>query len=308
MKKYIFLITIALAAISACKGTWLMYDTSQKDHITFKEELQVHTASFAMIHEDEIQIKATLYLMGQLSDKDRRFALEAVPCVEGDSINIAGTKYQVVEARPNIDYTLGDMVFPAGETTATLNITLHRQPEMLGDKYVRVGLKLVENEDFTPVPPDSSKTREILSPYLYIYVTDGEPACPFWWRDGKNKPGWHYDLGNYYPAKFRKLLDFMHSTETSSPVFYEYCVEHYGYYLDAKPDKAKNNNMKVFWRQTYASAWAKYVFIPLYNYYKQYYAEHPDDPNIEPMGTELVNQKAQTGWADPLSGKYGFFN
>ena len=139
-------------------------------------------------------------------------------------------------------------------------------------------------------------------------MNDGEPACPFWWIDGKNSIGWHYDLGRYYPEKFRRMLKLMHDTKDTNPIFYEYCVSHCGYNLDAEPDKALNNNMVVFWRQAYSSAWAKYVFIPMFEHYKQYYSEHPDDPNFELMGSEYVNRKAQIGWGNPHSGKYGFFN
>lgn len=297
----------ALAVFTACKDTWLMYDTSQKDHITFRGPSKLNTASFALLSDNDIKINAEVFLMGQPSSIDRKFVLEPVDAEEGNAIKIGNLSYPVVSARPGVDYSLGELVLPAGAVKADIDITLHRQPEMLGDRYVRVGLKLVENQEFAPLATDSSKTKDIISPYFYIYVTDGEPACPFWWKNG-NKLGWHYDLGNYYPEKFRRLLSYMHATKDTNPVFYEYCVTHCGYYLDAEPNKELNNNMNVFWRQAFSAAWAKYVFIPMYNYYKQYYEEHPDDPNFEKMGSEHVNIKASIGWGDPLHGKYGFFN
>ena len=64
--------------------------------------------------------------------------------------------------------------------------------------------------------------------------------------------------------------------------------------------------MNTFWRKRYASAWARYVFIPLYEYYAAWYAAHPDDPDVEPVGT--VNQNARIGWSSPTDPYYGFFN
>lgn len=285
-----------------------MYDTSQMDHVYFQESAQIHTASFALIPENEIQVSTTVFLMGQISDRDRTFTIEAVGVPEGDTIRVGSVTYPVVAGKMGTDFTVGDLVLPAGKVSAPLNITLHRRPQMKDSCYVRVGIRLTENNEFLPAATDSSKAQAVVSPYYYVYVTDGDPACPMWWRDGKKAPGWHYNLGNYYPDKFRKLLDIYHAAQETSPVFFAYCVEHYGYNLDAEPDKQWNNEMNVFWRQQYASAWAKYVFIPFYEYYKAWYEAHPDDPHFEQMGTEHVNLKAQVGWADPMDGTYGFFN
>ena len=308
MKKIIYIAISFIVSLTSCKGTWLMYDTSQKDRIAFIEVLQTHTASFALIAENEIRVSAEVFLMGQPSERERKFVFEPVPVPENDSIKIGNLKYKVVSARPNVDYSLGELSLPAGAVSAKFDIILHRTKEMSGGNYLRVGLKIVENDEFAPVSPDSSSTRTIITPYYYIYVNDGDPACPFWWIDGKNSIGWHYDLGRYYPEKFRRMLKLMHDTKDTNPIFYEYCVSHCGYNLDAEPDKALNNNMVVFWRQAYSSAWAKYVFIPMFEHYKQYYSEHPDDPNFELMGSEYVNRKARIGWGNPHSGKYGFFN
>lgn len=54
--------------------------------------------------------------------------------------------------------------------------------------------------------------------------------------------------GGISTQKFRKLLEYYHATEVTCPSFFNYCVEHYGYYLDADPDKELNNNMNTFWR------------------------------------------------------------
>lgn len=295
-------------ALTSCKGTWLMYDTDQKDHIYFKEQSQTHTESFALISSDTIRVSTKVYLLGMPSDHDRTFSVEYVDAAEGDSLSTGSEKYAVISARPDVDFTLSDLVMPAGEVEASLTVTLHRQPEM-NSCYVRVGLRLVADDEFDVMAADSNKTAAIISPDFYVYVTDGEPACPFWWRRGtKYEPGWNMYLGKYTPAKYRRMLDLYHATEETSPVFYEYCIEHYGYYFDAEPDKTLNNEFNTFWiSMAYSSAWAKYVFGPLYDYYEAYYATLPeDDPERETMGT--VNINAQTGWGNPWSGTYGFLN
>lgn len=305
----IILILAALIAVSSCKGIWLMYDTSQVDHIYFQEPNQTHIRSFALIVDDTIHVSTTVYLMGLPSDVDRTFDIAYVDAPEGATLSAGSVTYPVVSARPEVDFSVGNLVIPAGEVSSKLDITLYRQAVMLDSCYVRVGLQLIGNDNFAPLATDSSRTSAIISPYFYVYVNDGDPVCPSWWRSSTSKPlGWHYNLGNYYPEKYRRMLDFFHQTEETCPTFYETCVDMYGKNLD-DPNEAYGaaaTLMNTFWRKTYSSAWAKYVFIPLYNYYKDYYKDHPEDPHAEIMGT--VNINAQTGWGDPMDGTYGFFN
>lgn len=302
-----------LVLLPACQGTWLMYDTSQKDHLYFQEYKQVHTTSFALIPEDEITVTTPVYLMGVPSDKDRTYSLEFVPAAPGDTISTGSITYPVVSAIEGEDFTLGDLIIPAGTTQGTLEIHLHRTPRMLDSCMVRVGLRLVETESFLPCSADSSRTQYIMSPNFYVYVNDGEPACPSWWRASNGPIGWHWDFGRFYPDKYRRFLQYFHETEETNPTFFNYCVDAYGYYLD-DPNPAYVTSgttatlMNTFWRKTYSSAWAKYVFVPLYNYYKEWYAAHPDDPNAEPMGPGTINQGAKSGWSDPMDPTYGFFN
>lgn len=263
--------------------------------------------SFALLSQDEIEVSANVYVMGNVSDVDRPFKVESVDTPEGTVLTFGGVEYPVISAREDVDFEVGDCVIPAGEVSTTVNVALKRQPEMKNGGYVRVHLRLVPYENFEPLPADTTSSV-VMSPDFQVYVNDGDPACPTWWRPSASKPaGWDYDLGNFYPAKFRKLLEFYHKTAETNPTFYEYCVAHYGENLDAEPS-SENNKMVRFWRQTYMAAWATYVFCPLYEYYEQYYKDHPDDPNLEVMGSDNVNINAFKGWGDPRSGKYGFLN
>ena len=303
----------ALVLLPSCKGTWLMYDTEQKDHLYFQEAKQVHTTSFALIPEDEIVFSTTVYLMGVPSDEDRTYSVAYVPVEKGDTISTGNITYPIVDAVQGEDFTLGSLILPAGETKTTLDIHIHRTAKMLDSCFVRIGLKIAETDDFVPCAADSTRKLAIMSPDFYVYVNDGEPACPTWWRASNGPLGWHWDFGKFYPAKYRLFLKYFHETEETNPVFFNYCVDAYGYYLD-DPNPAYVTSgttatlMNTFWRKAYSSAWAKYVFVPLYNYYKEYYEAHPDDPNAEPMGPGTVNQGAMSGWSDPMDPVYGFFN
>lgn len=298
---------IALAALTlaSCKETWLMYDLGQKDKLYFMEKNQIHTYSFTFMDTDEIDISTNVNVMGDISENDRTFKVEQVPVEQGDSL----LGYPLVTGVEGEDYELGNLVIPAGKTSGTLDIKLKRTAKMLDSCYVRIALRLCQDDEFDVATVDSTANDAIVSPVFYCYVNDGEPSCPSWWYNAKAGKGWNMYWGNFTPMKFRKMLALLHDTKETSPKFYEYCVESFGEYLDAEPDKDKNNNMNNFWIScSYQTAWTKYVRIPLYDYFVEYYKEHPDDPDFEQMGDEYVNLKSYTGWGNPHSGKYAGIN
>ncbi len=297
--------TLATLVLAGCKDTWLMYDLSQKDKVYFLEKDQIHTYSFALLDTDEINVATTVRVLGDISDEDRTYSVESVPATQSDSL----MGLPVVSAVEGEDYSLGELVIPAGATRGTLDIKLKRTAKMLDSCYVRVAVRLKADSNFNVMSMDSTARDSIVSPVFYCYVNDGEPACPSWWFNTKAQKGWNMYWGNFTPAKFRKLLALLHSTKETSPKFYEHCVTCFGENLDAEPDKELNNNMNNFWISgSYQTAWTKYVRIPLYDYYVEYYKEHPDDPDFEQMGDEYVNLKAYTGWGNPHSGKYAGIN
>lgn len=303
MKRNISRTILAAAVLSlgltSCKETWLMYDLDQKDKLYFEEKAQVHTYSFALLDSDELTVSTTVKVMGNISDRDRTFEVEPIDVKEGETF-MDSTMVSAVEGE---DYELGALVIPAGATEGALNITLKRTAKML-ESYVRVGLRLKADDNFDVAATDSTASSAILGHDYYCYVNDGEPACPTWWFNSKGNVGWNVYWGKYSPMKFRKLLALLKETELTSPVFYQYCVDSFGEYLDAEPSD-KNNSMNNFWIScSYQSAWTKYVRIPLYDYFVEYYKEHPDDPYFEQMGDEYVNMKSYTGWGNPHSGTY----
>lgn len=82
------------------------------------------------------------------------------------------------------------------------------------------------------------------------------------------------------------------SGRNENPVFYQECVDRYGENLD-KEGIAKN-----FIQLENPTVWASYVLIPLCEYYKTYYAEHPDDPNYEEIKS---SGSSGTYWKDPIA-------
>ena len=287
-----------LSTLTSCKDTWLMYDLSQKDKVYFMEKSQTHTYSFALLDTDEMTVSTTVSVMGDISDSDRTYSVESIDVPDGETF----LDQPLVKAVEGEDYVLGALIIPAGQTQGTLNITLKRTAKML-DSYVRVGIRLKADDNFDVAATDSTSTSAILTHDYYCYVNDGEPACPSWWST-KGIVGWNVYWGKYTPMKYRKLLSLLQETENTSPIFYKYCVDTFGQYLDAEPDNA-NNKMNTFWIScNYPSAWTKYIRIPLYDYFVEYYKEHPDDPDFEKMGDEFVNQKTYTGWGNPHSGTY----
>ena len=295
----------AVSMLASCKETWLMYDLSQKDKVYFLEKEQIHTYSFALLDADEIDISTNVRIMGDISDQDRTYSVEPAAVAEGDSL----LGLPLVSAVEGEDYELGDLVIPAGKTSGVLAIKLKRTAKMLDSCYVRVAVRLKADDNFDVLAADSTARDSIVSPVFYCYVNDGEPACPSWWFNSKAGKGWNMYWGNFTPMKFRKMLSLLHATKETSPKFYEYCVNAFGENLDAEPDKDRNNNMNNFWIScSYQTSWTKYVRIPLYDYFVEYYKEHPDDPDYEQMGDEYGNLKGYTGWGNPHSGKYAGIN
>lgn len=305
-KTNIFLAVLIVTLFWACDGTWIMYDTSQKDQLYFNESVQTHYSSFALLLDDTLTVTTTVYLLGQPSDVDRTYAVDVLSTApDGDTLADGTTTYPVVPAVEGEDFFLDDLVIPAGATEATLSINILRTEKMLDSCYVRIALRLAENDEFDVMADDSTRTSSIITPSYYYYITDGEPSCPLWWKPTSTAAtGWDYDLGNFYPDKFRRLLDYFHEAADQSPVFYEYAEETYGYYLDSETATTTTK----WWRQKYMSAWCIYVFYPLYLYYYDYYAENPDDPNWEDLSA-TVNINSRVGWANPYeSTSYGWFN
>lgn len=297
MKKNIFF-RLALVAVSAltmtsCKDTWLMYNPAQQDRLYFEVTSDRPQVSFSLIQDQQIQYDVTVKMMGMPVDYDRTFAVEYVDTDPDETIAVGNEQIPVVAARSGTDFELGALTLPAGAVETSIPLTLHRQ-EIMKTKYLCVRFRIVETEEFLPLAADSSDVKKIKTPLFNLYVNDGEPACPDWWDSsapGYPLFGWSGYVGRFYPAKFRKMLELYREVEKKNPVFYQDCVDRYGENLD------KEGIRKDFYAHENATVWASYVLIPLCEYYKEYYAHYPDDPNYE----EIKNSGTSgTYWRDPI--------
>lgn len=293
MKKIIILFSTMLFLVS-CEGTWLMYDTSQKDRLYIEVQQNPGVVSMALL-PDEVSYTIPVRLMGMPSGSDRYFSVEFIEAENDETILVDNVEVPVMTARKGTDFELSELVLPAGEVVAPVILTLKRQPEM-ADNYMSIKFRIVENEDFRPADYDDTDLQAIVSGQYHLYVTDGEVACPDWWdasTSKENLKGWTLYTGKFYPAKLRKLLEFYHDMENSNPDLYEQLVAQCGENLDKESLEA------LFFQKTNVAVWANYVMIPLYNYYKSYYEDeaNKDDPNKE---TFASSGSAGTYWKDPI--------
>lgn len=280
----------AALALASCQDTWLMYDTSQKDRLYFEVTSTRPQISFALTDEQELPYNLSVKMMGMPVDRDRTFTVEYVDVDPDETIDAV----QVVGARPGTDFEIAPLVLPAGACEVSIPLTLYRQ-ETLQNRYVCIRMRIVEDEAFLPLAADSANLKKIRTPLFELYVSDGEPACPDWWDTSTSNYqlfGWSMYLGSFHAEKFRRMLDLYHQIEEKNPIFYQECVDKYGENLD------KEGIAKSFFASENSTVWALYVLIPLCEYYKVYYAEHPDDPRFEIITTSSLTSGQY--WKDPI--------
>lgn len=290
--EYILIGLMCLGLLAACNASKLMYDTSQKDRLYFTMPETPRVVSFALITDKQIAYNLPVNMLGMPKEFDRDFEIEFIKDVQ-DSILIDNNKVETVPAVEGEDFSIGRLMIPAGKVEGVLNLTLNRT-EKMKTSYASIHFRMKENEEFRPMDTDSTDIKHIITPEFRLFVNAGEPACPRWWdasTSSENYFGWHMFLGKFYPDKFRKLLELYHSMETKNPNLYRQCVAIYGVNLDAEDIQT------AFFQKENPAVWATYVLIPLYDYYVEYYAEHPDDPNVEAF---KKSGAAGTYWKNPL--------
>lgn len=277
-------------ASGACKGTWIMYDENQKDHLYF-EVSSATNLSFSLTGDETIVYTVPVKMMGMPRDEDRVVTLEYLEPESAQDED--GT--EIVKAVEGEDFTVSGLTIPAGEVSGNIVFTINRT-ESMKTKVHDIRFAIAENADFIPLVADSARLTNILSPVFDIRVSDGEPLCPSWWDASTAKEdlkGWTMYLGKFYPAKYRKMLDIYHDVQEANPIFYEECLAKYGENID------KDDIKQSFFATENPAAWASYVLIPLCEYYKTWYGEHPDDPNVETI--QVKSGTAGKYWRDPVA-------
>lgn len=292
LKIYKALCLTALTIMAAgCKGTWIMYDQEQKDHLYF-EVTSATNVSFSLTDATTMTQTVPVKMMGMPRDHERVISLTWLDPEKAEAEDGTG----IVKAVEGTDFTVSDLVIPAGEICGNIVFTINRT-EGMKTAIHDIRFSIAENDDFLPLKADSTSISKILTPVFDIKVSDGEPLCPDWWDatagSGDDLKGWTMYLGKYYPAKFRKMLEFYHDMKAKNPIFYEDCMAKYGENLD------KKGITKSFFASENPAAWASYVLIPLCEYYKTWYSGHPDDPNVETIQTK--SGTVGKYWRDPIA-------
>ena len=282
----------ALTIMAAgCKGTWIMYDQEQKDHLYF-EVTSATNVSFSLTDAKTMTQTVPVKMMGMPRDHERVISLKWLDPEKTEAEDGTG----IVKAIEGADFTVSDLVIPAGEICGNIVFTINRT-EGMKTAIHDIRFSIAENDDFLPLKADSTSISKILTPVFDIKVSDGEPLCPDWWDattgSSDDLKGWTMYLGKYYPAKYRKMLEFYHNMKAKNPIFYEDCLAKYGENLD------KKGITKSFFASENPAAWASYVLIPLCEYYKTWYGGHPDDPNVETIQTK--SGTVGKYWRDPIA-------
>ena len=281
LKIYKALCLTALTIMAAgCKGTWIMYDQEQKDHLYF-EVTSATNVSFSLTDATTMTQTVPVKMMGMPRDHERVISLTWLDPEKAEAEDGTG----IVKAVEGTDFTVSDLVIPAGEICGNIVFTINRT-EGMKTAIHDIRFSIAENDDFLPLKADSTSISKILTPVFDIKVSDGEPLCPDWWDatagSGDDLKGWTMYLGKYYPAKFRKMLEFYHDMKAKNPIFYEDCLAKYGENLD------KKGITKSF-----------FASENLCEYYNTRYSGHPDDPNVETIQTKSGTSGKY--WRDPIA-------
>ena len=207
MKKNITRVVFSLISfimlLSSCEGTWIMYDTTQKDHLYMENLPTASTVSFALVADQELTHNVKVKMMGMPVDADRQFTVEFL---EPSAASVASgeNSIEVYKAVEGTDFEAPSFVLPAGAVETTLSFTLKRT-ETIKDKFASIRFRIVEDEEFIPMVQDSTDLGAIVSSEYEVLFNDGDPVCPVWWSAGAGYEGWQMLIGKFYVTKYRKF-------------------------------------------------------------------------------------------------------
>lgn len=297
-RKFIFDMLVVLSAAGgflSCSDTWLMYDTSQKDKLYFSDGSQnldrylSTEAPFALLDESVTELRQTIpvRLLGQVADHDRTFGVRAIHDTT-TNYTTGGVARELYDAVEGEDYTIDEVIVPAGEVEGRIEVTVKRTAK-IADKTASLVLQIEDNDEFQGVPRNVHR----------ILISDGIAACPNWWYHTATIQ-WYQYLGEFREEKYRKMLELYHGIEELNPTLYAELVEQFGENIDNETYTTKTGDTAemttgffVRSNNPYKMAWLRYVIGPLYEYYKTNY------PDLETYGT--YNSGTGTGWRDPAN-------
>lgn len=234
MKKYKYILLSAVVALgmTSCSenereffdtdysalNIWLGTETSVKDSM-------IYNYSY---HVGEGTVSFQVRVSGLAADHDREFQLEAF---EGDLADAQGS------------YTLDSYVLPAGETTASFNITFNsanlKNPDAFKTVDGHLKLRVKENSNFVT----GAGERSVLN-----IVLKNDVSKPTTW-DGTSWSNYQTYFGAYSRAKYQFMIEtlgymdftiawgsFMGYDEDSNSISYQYATV-LAQYLQQKLDE-----------------------------------------------------------------------
>lgn len=116
----------ALTIMAAgCKGTWIMYDQEQKDHLYF-EVTSATNVSFSLTDAKTMTQTVPVKMMGMPRDHERVISLKWLDPEKAEAEDGTG----IVKAVEGTDFTVSDLVIPAGEICGNIVFTINRTDGM----------------------------------------------------------------------------------------------------------------------------------------------------------------------------------
>ncbi len=239
---------------SACSETYLTFDTSYNG-IYFTKDTLEYSFGVTPIEIKTKEYRIPVRVMGGVSSEDRTF----------DYIIDA----KETTAEEGVQYSIGSPIVAANSIDGYIPVILYRD-NLRGDYvngYVRykLTLRIVESDLFTPTLDSLARVR--------TFVFDNAVEQPEWLSKEGEKVWYETQWGVWHPYKLIKMVEYFHAIENILPETYEKMVEEYGENLENVPQAD-------FYM--YRTIMNKYVFAPMYEYFKNNLDEirktYPDFP------------------------------
>lgn len=257
MKKLaLILVSIVLFLTSCSETDYMRFDVSSSG-VYFTRDTLNYSFGVTPIEIRKHTFKIPVRIMGNIADYDRVISYMVIP---DSTVGESGVQYNIQEA-----------VIPAGEIDGYISVELLRDnlegSHTEGYTRYKLGLLLLENENFTPTLGEEDRIR--------VLQYDNAVEQPNW-TNSKGEKIWSVgELGSWHPLTFIKMVEYFHKLEDILPDTYYKIVEDYGENLEHIPYG------DVY---LYRTIFNKYVFYPMYQYFsdpanrESILEEYPDYP------------------------------
>lgn len=235
MKKIILSVFVLLTAFASCTNEdYLLYDTSEINHISFTSDTTYFAYGFNPDLDVEVEVSYDLFGMPAL--------------VEGEIMDIAVSYGEGTTATEGVEF---DFVRCAEMTDSTdvIAINIHKDALVTNQVYTIV-LNLEPNECFDTTAVTTHTIRFI----------NGDLTEPGWWKDSY--------VGTYTVEKHLMIVQKFWETEELSPTYHYYVSYYYGENLDLTYVNSLGYDMTSYLlSSTYKLFMNKYCLRPVYDYY-----------------------------------------